>query len=357
MSVLVKVSGSWRQVNSIHTKINGVWKQVNSAYIKMSSIWRSAHAAGGDRGVIGGGVESYTSISRMEYITISNPGSSTLFGYSHDGSGGYSTATSNGSNGRGIFAFGFRPNGNKSSIISYITISTPGNSTFFGYLTTSMTNEQATSNNTNNRGVFMGGYTNVGSTDLIQYITISTPGNALTFGYLTERTKYGAATSNGTNNRGVYGGGNRYTTGQSCRIDYITISNPGNASYFGNLGSYSPENPAACSNLTNDRGLFGGGNNVSGAEYNTIRYITISTTGNSASFGVLMGKGKYRHTATSNGTRNRGIFWGGWNFNYETYRVNRIEYINIATPSNAYLFGYTRNTGNWGDPGSTSDGS
>jgi len=54
------------------------------------------------------------------------------------------------------------------------------------------------------RGVFGGGY---GDPNVIDYIIISTSGNALDFGDLTVDRSELSATSNGTNDRGVFGGG------------------------------------------------------------------------------------------------------------------------------------------------------
>ncbi|RLA59110.1 MAG: hypothetical protein DRQ78_11025, partial [Epsilonproteobacteria bacterium] len=66
-------------------------------------------------------------------------------------------------------------------------------------------------------------------------ITISTPGNAQDFGDLTTVNRILAATSNGTNDRGVFGGGWSSSDSSLNVIDYITISTPGNAQDFGDL--------------------------------------------------------------------------------------------------------------------------
>jgi len=83
--------------------------------------------------------------------------------------------------------------------------------------------------------VFAGGYTTV-NVDTIDYITISTAPthNATDFGNLSELRRAPSATSNGTNNRGVFGGG--LAGSNSNVIDYITISSaPSNATDFGDL--------------------------------------------------------------------------------------------------------------------------
>lgn len=89
-----------------------------------------------------------------------------------------------------------------------------------------------------------------------------------------------AATSNGINDRGIFAGG--YTTGYINVIQYITISSTGNATDFGDLSRIAG-GLAAVSNVTTDRGVFGGG--LGGL--NVIEYITISSTGDSTDFGDL----------------------------------------------------------------------
>ena len=176
--------------------------------------------------------------------------------------------------------------------IDYITISTPGNASDFGDLTVARYELAATSNGTNNRGVFGGGCIDANnSSATIDYITISTPGNASDFADLTVARDGLAATSNGTNNRGVFGGG-RYPTVIANTIDYITITTPVNASDFGDL-TVARFRLAATSNGTSNRGVFGGG-------YNTIDYITITSPGNATDFGDLTVT-RYALSATSNG--------------------------------------------------------
>ena len=55
-------------------------------------------------------------------------------------------------------------------------------------------------------------------------------------------------------------------------------------------------------------GIFGGGDD--GSEFNVIDYITIDTTGNATDFGDL-NTGREGTGACSNGTDDRGIFAGG----------------------------------------------
>ena len=176
---------------------------------------------------------------------------------------------------RGVFAGGT----GTSNVIDYITISSTGDATDFGDLTTTKSYPAATSNGANDRAVWHG-KGNAG-TNVIDYITISSTGDANDFGDMTVARDYLMATSNTTNNRGVFAGGN--TTVKIDVMDYITISSLGDATDFGDLtGIRHTGGPA--SNGTNDRGTFGGGSGSSGAT-NVIDYITISTPGNATDFG------------------------------------------------------------------------
>jgi len=94
------------------------------------------------------------------------------------------------------------------------------------------------------RGVTVGGYSSSGYDVTIDYITISTTGNATDFGDLSATRAYFSATSNSTNERGVFGGG---TTGVGVDIiEYVTINSIGNATDFGDL-TVSRSQSAGCS--------------------------------------------------------------------------------------------------------------
>ena len=78
------------------------------------------------------------------------------------------------------------------------------------------------------------------------------------------------------------------------------------------------------------RGVWGGGADSGTYDYNIIDYVTIATTSNATDFGDLT-VGRYRSAACSNGTR--GVFGGGYS------STNTIDYVTIATPSDATDFG------------------
>jgi hypothetical protein len=89
-----------------------------------------------------------------------------------------------------VFAGGI--NGSALNVIDYITISSTGNSTDFGDLTSARSVRGALSNRTNERGCWCGGAT----VNLIDYITMSSTGNAADFGDLVYARQLAASTSN-----------------------------------------------------------------------------------------------------------------------------------------------------------------
>ena len=97
----------------------------------------------------------------------------------------------------------------------------------------------------------------------IQYITISTTGNASNFGDLTSKKYQVAGVSNGANGRGVGCGGTQWWTGIPSSttyntMEYVTINTFGNAIDLGDMTIAS--NGMGCSsNATNDRGIIWGG--------------------------------------------------------------------------------------------------
>jgi len=283
------------------------------------------------RGVFAGGSNtSNDEVNTVDYITISTTGNATNFGdllqaTQHCG------GASNGPTNRGTFFGGNNGSGTWFNNISYVTISTASNSTDFGDLTTHMSHLDGASNNTNNRAIVGGGYGDAyASINSIQYFTISSLGNTTDFGDLT-RTRYSAGVcANGTNDRCLIAG----LDAAVQSIDYITISNAANAISFGNLTARTKCDVRATSNLTNNRGVFGGSNDGS-TNGNIIDYVTISSTGDATDFGDLTVP-QGQAGATSNGTSERGVWGGG---RTTPVNINVIGYITINSASNATDFG------------------
>ena len=283
-----------------------------------------------------------------------------------------------GGRGRAIFTSGYTPS--STSGIDIITISTLGNAVSFGNMSRILAQQSGTSNST--RGVYAGSipstqeliiFSSGGSTsffgdgsnnmsvsrrgtgscssqirgffaggqgqspspsptgkDVIDFVIFNSLGNFTDFGDLTHQRRQLAGLSSPT--RGVFGGGYNGDTSPYIRydtMDYISLSNLGNAIDFGNLtiarGSFS-----GCSNST--RGLFAGGSTPS--DTNVIDYISISTLGNAIDFGDLLGGSSFHNNGAST-TQVRAVFGGG----YGPTNTNVISYVTIATTGDSVDFG------------------
>ena len=299
---------------------------------KLKSVVSSA----GSRGLFIGGGNWSQAETTMDYIEISTPGNATDFG---DCTGTRSApATSNGSSERAIWAGGYNADNSYRNAIEYATISTPGNSTDFGDMDTTVVALQSCSNGTNDRGIFAGGASG-GTRNAIKYVTISSTGNAASFGTLYNGyyQHTNAACSNGTNDRGVFFSGHgAYNRG----IEYITISSTGNGADFGDTlalqgsgNAFGVTSGGSTSNTTGERGLYFGGSYAT--QVNIIQYITINSAGNSTDFGDLTNA---QHTigGTSSGqTGDTAVVpamdTGGTD--------SSIDYFTISTTGNASTFG------------------
>ena len=178
-----------------------------------------------------------------------------------------------------------------------------------------------------------GGGGDGGYTSSIEYFNIASTGNSQSFGDLSTSgaIQFGVCCSSST--RGVWAGGRAPSpTGTVNTIQYVTISSTGNATSFGILND-KREYHTSCSNST--RGIFAGGNVGTAPTQpatNNIQYITIPSTGNSVTFGQL--------TRTQEGgggaaSPTRGIFFGG----YIPSASNIIDFITISTLGDAQDFG------------------
>jgi hypothetical protein len=290
----------------------------------------SPNLNGGARGLFGGGTTP-ARVNTIEYITISSTGDVQDFG---DLSVGKNSLSACSSSTRGVFGGGVTPTPATTyfNTIEYITISSTGDVQDFGDLSVGKNSLSACSSST--RGVFAGGYTDTPAATIfntIEYITISSTGDAVDFGDLSDVNIALSACSSST--RGVFGGGS--VPAAVNTIEYITISSTGDVQDFGDL-SVDKTGLSACSSPT--RGVFAGGVTPTPATtyVNTIEYITISSTGNAQNFGDLS-VGKNSLSACSSPTR--GVFAGGFTPTPATIRFNTIEYITISSTGNAVDFG------------------
>ena len=310
-----------------------------------------------DRGLIAGGGNIYTqspfSTNDIDYITVSTPSNSTDFGDLYLART-HGAGTSNLQNDRGIFAGGktvSNVNGFNETI-DYVTVSTTGNAQDFGDLIYDVYETAALSNGKNNRGLIAGGERFAGSImssstpiDVISYVDISSAGNSSDFGDLTNLRMSTAAASNGTNERGCFIGGSSYTGSSFPRqnsIEYVTINTPGNAIDFGDL-SATREAAAGTSNQTNNRAINGGGTYP---VQNTIDYFDISTLSNSSDFGDLTTARTWPSALSNAGTsanttpnNTAAPNEGTSGFIVAGYLMADVEKVNISSAGNAIYYG------------------
>lgn len=226
----------------------------------------------------------------------------------------------------------------RTNVIQYVSITSLGNASDWGDLTTAR--DMAAGCSSSTRGIIAGGYNTAGNRQSsIEYITISTSGSSSSFGNLFAGSNESAGLSNST--RGIFGGGQNEVDNTTNVMEYITIATTGSATDFGDLSSkrYAP---SACASTT--RGLFGGGaTQIGGNQYSVtaIQYVTIATTGNAETFGDLsLGRNRGRGLSSST----RGVFLGGNSGNSvdevsSMVTGSRIDYVTIATTGNATFFG------------------
>ena len=174
-----------------------------------------------------------------------------------------------------------------------------------------------------------------GTTLAMDYIEIPTPSNASNFGDLSQNQGSMAGFSNET--RGVFAGGRDGASYNLTTVQYVTPSTLGNATASGSMGG--AKNLTGCSDGTT--GLTAGGISAAGGPRTSqISYITINTLGTAQTFGQLS-TSKYSTAGFADAT------YGVWSGGYTTASIGDIEYVTIATPSNASAFGTLTNTTDW----------
>ena len=294
----------------------GVWTLDQMNYWLKQNLWPIA-GNNFERGLFAGGDNAgYSNV--ISYITITTTGNSIDFG---DLTAPKSNSAGCGSKTTGIFAGGFRYTAGSTyfNVIEFSTFSTLANATDFGDLTVGR--EKLGSANSNTRGVFIGGQdVSAGSVNVIDYITIASAGNAIDFGDMQTSSFFVAASSSPT--RVVF----IYSADVGNNIQYLTTATTGNSTNFGTL-SQRFYGAASCSSST--RALFAG--SVFDVA-NTINYVTIATTGNGVDFGDLY-TGMYYLAACSSSIR--GVFGGGQGGSSS----NVLQYTTIATAGNTADFG------------------
>ena len=285
------------------------------------------------RAIISSGYDSGTNyLARYDYITISTLGNSAYFG---DMQSTLREKMGCGSAIRALFGGGAvagQPYG--SNEIDYLTIASAGNGIDFGNLTAINYHNSALSSST--RGVWGGGYAGnpAAHTNVIEYVEISTIGNALDFGDLSGDMDAGSGyvASCASPTRGVFSGGTHPTSPAGDNVirssESITIASKGNSIDFGNMTF----NGGYCGGISNTtRGIIGGSRTP--AAVNNIDFITIASTGNAVHFGDLT---VARAGSQTGSTQTRGVFIGG-SPTADTRKT--IDYITISSSGNAIDFG------------------
>ena len=133
--------------------------------------------------------------------------------------------------------------------------------------------------------------------------------------------------------RGVFAGGYTSVPADAAlkRIYYIEIDSMGTSAEFGDTNKAAAWGQSGCSSST--RGLITGGTNPT--NLNTIDYITIATTSNALDFGDL----SVTHGYTASCSNNTRGLTGGGRGGSPTARLAQIDYNTIATLGNGQDFG------------------
>jgi hypothetical protein len=292
----------------------GIWTLSQQAYWQKQGLWPIAgNALPPPRAYVFGGLNGAgTTFSTISYVVVTTTGNTSSFGNlgtAQYNGGAVSSIT------RGVLVGGAQ----QPTVMQYITLDTSGTATNFGTLSPGSAYYGGASNGV--RGVM--------AANAIYYITIATTGNATSFGNLTE-SREGSSTVNSPT-RSIFLGGEAGGSPKVNTIDYVTTATTGNATDFGDLSQVSAFQQGGCSSST--RGVVHLGTNS--VITSALGYITMATTGNSTSFGNLTNSTVWTSQASST---TRGLTFAG-SLNNGGSNVNVIDYITIATTGNAIDFG------------------
>ena len=241
------------------------------------------------RAITGGGSPS---TDEIQFFTMSSLGNASDFGNlsaTRYGLGAVSNST------RGIFCTGYMPSANK-DVIDYVTIASTGNAVDFGDTVTPAYGLSTVNSTT--RGIMAGGNNPTPGSNLVNamsFITMSTTGDSVDFGD-THRVQYYTHSCICSSTRGIFGGGYFPAAPSTTNgIHFITMATLGNSIDFGDLNSAKF---SASGTSSSTRGLFMSGRTP--GLTNTIESIEIATTGNAVDFGDNTSSEAYS-TATSTG--------------------------------------------------------
>ena len=272
---------------------------------------------GGTRGVIMGGYNPTT--DAVEFITVSTTGNSTDTG---NLSSARFTGAALASRTRALYFGGEQAPGTQINTIDLFTISSLADAIDFGDVSGGSLAHGSASVCNGTRGINMGGYRAPAKLNEISYVTVAQEGNTVDFGDLVVARDAPRGANSQT--RGIAFGGN--TPSQTTHIDFITMSTLGDAADFGDAGSNNGNGGGTSNSI---RGIF-----CSGQGFGTdIEYVTIATLGNAVDFGdsIFDGYGNLGGMASPT----RAAFAGGAN----PSATNLIEYVQIMSTGDAIDFG------------------
>ena len=299
---------------------SGVWNLREVYDAVMGGYWPNANSTG----LFFGGF-SPSQISTIAKVNISSSGNATSFG-------NLSTNTGNGgacgSFTRAIYGGGVTPTSNPAAVdtIEYVQFVTEGNAADFGNLSQARERTTATSNST--RGLWFGGFDNPNYRNTIDYVTMDSLGNATDFGDLTTSRRSIAASASPT--RAIMAGGDTGSTVNT--IDFVEINTTGNAIDFGDLTKITMNAGGASSST---RYVCVGGNtpSPSSASFTTLEFVTIASQGNATDYGDLT-VSRQTDCATNSV---KSVNYAG--YNNPAAEVNTIDIFTISTGGNATDFG------------------
>ena len=235
---------------------------------------------------------------------------------------------------RAIFAGGETPGEAKTDTVDFVNISTTGNASDFGNLSSSRYGGAGVADRS--RFILMGGTdspSSPGQSNVIDGHEFASTGNFNDFADLGNRTT--TAGGCGDMTRGlIMGGYGANVSGYTNAIEYVTIQHLGTGQDFGDLTEAGYNQTCSMSSPT--RGFVGSGIylNPSATQQDSIEFVTISTLGNSADFGDVA-LAAWGRTSASNSVR--GIYSCGY-YNPSSY-FNTMDFITLSTLGNSVDFG------------------
>ena len=285
---------------------------------------------GGTRGMFAGFFNDSDANLTVDYVQINTTGNAVDFGDMISPVQFYGGATSSRIH---SYYFGGQgpssPNNVNTNQIQYWTISSTGNATDYGDLTTAVTYQPAGASNSTRGLSAGGGYTGGANTNTIEYFSLSTSGGGKDFGDLTAAQFAGGA-SVCSPTRSIFASNAGPSTSNYQYIDFVQTATLGNASDFGDQSSgLGAHGTGVSSNAV--RGILVAGY-VHPGKVNTVEYITMATLGNAKDFGDLTTVRASSSTASSS---TRVVCSNG---NTPSY-VNTIDYHEIMTTGNFLDFG------------------